>query len=270
MTYSRLKSNEYSGKVMQMDPPLLSAKMESILNRRIKSKRRVASLDFLDRIHRFEICEHPVLANRMYESLLSQKLTQKGLQVFFNDYYHASSHGLFVVMRQALNAYDNENWRGYIKSMLVEETHPRLHSDLLKEFIQDCDIKIGKSPVVGQKFIDDMFKGFTTDICFALGYSLAIEVEGAYEIDLIQESCSSVFPEQLKNTIWFDIHLDSTGEEEHANHAVEVIEKIVDSESGLQRLHQGFLKGCDDTFDFMESLFNHVDSLVASKVEVVA
>ena len=262
MNDSRLKSKEYSSNVMQMDTPLLSAKMESILNRRIKSKHRVASLDFLDRTHRFEICEHPVLTNRMYASLISGKLTKKGFQAFFNDYYHASCHGFFwVVLRQALGAYENKTWRSYIKSMLAEESRPRLHSELLKEFIEDCDMRIDKS-VVGQKFIDDMVKGFTRDISFALGYSLAIEVEGAYQIDLIQESCSSVFPEQLENTIWFDIHLDSTGEEEHANHAIEVIEKIVDSESGLQRLHQGFLKGCDDTFDFMESLFNYVDSLV--------
>ena len=268
MNNSKLKSNNYRNGVTQTDALLSFAKMESILERRIKSKSRVASLDFLDRIHRFEICEHPVLTNRMYASLIGGKLTKEGFQAFFNDYYHASCHGFFwVVLRQALGAYDNKTWRNYIKSMLAEESRPRLHSDLLKEFIEDCDMRIGES-VVSQKFIDDMVKGFTTDIAFALGYSLAIEVEGAYQIDLIEESCSSVFPEQLKNTIWFDIHLDSTGEEEHANYAVEVIEKIVDRESDLEKLHQGFLKGCDDTFNFMESLFEHVESLTLSKVEV--
>lgn len=265
----QLNLNEYSSKVTQMDAVLLTEKMESILNRRIKSKRRVASLDFLDRIHRFEICEHPVIANRMYRSLLSGKLTKEGFQAFFNDYYYASCHGFFwVVLRQALDAYSNKTWRSYIKSMLAEENRPCSHAQLLKEFIEDCGMRVGES-VVGQKFIDDMLKGFTMDISFALGYSLAIEVEGAYQIDLIQESCSSLFSEELENTIWFDIHLDSTGEEEHANYAVEVIEKIVDSESGFQKLHQGFIKGCDDTFNFMESLFDRVDSIVEAKVEVV-
>ncbi|MDJ0775586.1 MAG: hypothetical protein QNJ49_19535 [Mastigocoleus sp. MO_167.B18] len=252
-----------------MNNLLLTEKMESILNRRIKSKRRVTSLDFLDRIHRFEICEHPVLINRMYAFLLSGKLSKEGFQAFFNDYYYASCHGFFwVVLRQALDAYNNKTWRSYIKSMLAEENRPCSHADLLKKFIEDCGMKVGES-VVSQKFIDDMVKGFTTDICFALGYSLAIEVEGAYQIDLIQESCSSLFSEQLKNTVWFDIHLDSTGEEEHANYAVEVIEEIVDSELGFQKLHQGFIKGCDDTFNFMESLFKHVDSLSEAKLEVV-
>ncbi|WP_153009669.1 hypothetical protein [Mastigocoleus testarum] len=262
------RSGDRHSEILPINNLLLTEKMESILSRRIKSKRRVASLDFLDRIHRFEVCEHPVIANRMYASLLSGKLTKEGFQAFFNDYYHASSCGLFLAMRQSLNAYDNNDWRSYIKNMLLEETHPRLHSDLLKEFIEDCDLEVNQFPKVGEKFINDMLKGFTSDIYFALGYSLAIEVEGAYEIDLIQESCSSLFSEQLENTIWFDIHLDSTGEEEHANHAVETIEKIVHSESDLQKLYQGFIKGCDDTFNFMESLFEYVDSLVGAKTEI--
>jgi hypothetical protein len=266
ITYLDLQSLSFNNNATDLAKVNFSSskKMAETLDKRIKAKKRVAKSDIIDEIHRFAIQEHPVLTNRMYSKLLSQDLSTQEFEIFFNDYYHASCHGFFwIVLRQALNAHQDKTWRNYIKTMLAEESRPRMHCVILKEFIESCGFQI-QEPVVAQQFIDSMVKGFTSDIPFALGYSLGVEVEGAYQIDLIEQSCKSKFSEQLAQTIWFEIHLDSSGEEEHANQAVDTIERTLNSESDLERLRQGFFQACDDTYNFMESLYQHIATVITA------
>jgi hypothetical protein len=260
-----IKHNVVKSNFFDREHGKLNQKMEFILNRRIQSKKRVAISDMIDTIHRFAIRGHSVLRNKMYYKLLSGNLSRNGYEAFFENYYHSYSRDLFwIVLRSALDI-NRQSWSSYIKSN-IEENYPRVNSEFLKCFIEDCGLSI-KEPIIAPSFTNSILKAFTSDISFALGYCLAIEVESAYQVDLIKESCRHQFP-QSENAIWFSIHLDSIGKEE-TNYTVEVIEMMVNIESDNRRLRQGFLQACDDIYNFMESLHDYIVSEVDSKVAVL-
>ncbi|MEH2421039.1 MAG: hypothetical protein V7K48_08955 [Nostoc sp.] len=234
--------------------------IHAILNHRLKPRQRIAKQETVDELHRFAILNHPVLINRMYLKLLSGEMSQAEWQTFFSNYYHASCRGFCcTVLPRALHVHKDKNWRDYIKAMIKEEKTPSSHFVLLKEFIDSCGLEIEES-VSAQTFINALLKGFTADIPFSLGYSLGIEVEGAYQIDLIERSSRQMFSEQLVTTNWFKIHLSDTGEQEHANMAVHTIEKTLNNQQDYQRLDQGFFQACNDTLNFMESIYDDLKS----------
>lgn len=201
----------------------LNETINRLINKTLKNRNRIAISDNLDQIHRFEILSHSLLKNQMYCALLESN-NPALFEIFFHGYYYASCHSyMHKVLRNALYAYENKIWRNYIKQIITEECQPQPHSLLLKEFMDDCGFRNFGDDLTGETFIDAMKNGFSLNLPFALGYSLAIEVEGGYQIALIEEACKRMFPSQTQKTIWFQIHLDSTGEEEHAALTVRTI-----------------------------------------------
>jgi len=233
----------------------LEETINKLINKTLKSRSRVAISDSLDKIHRFDILEHPLMKNQMYCALLESDNIAL-FEMFFHGYHYASCHSyLHEVLRSALYAHDNKIWRNYIKQIITEECQPQSHSILLKEFMDDCGFSSFENSRE-ETFIDAMKKGFNHNLPFALGYSLAIEVEGGYQIALIEEACKRMFPLQTQKTIWFKIHLDPTGEEEHASFTVNTIESLVQTEEDYHQLRQGFKQACDDTLQFMNSCYS--------------
>ncbi|MEM7553147.1 MAG: iron-containing redox enzyme family protein [Cyanobacteria bacterium P01_A01_bin.84] len=234
-----------------------------LLNQTLKTRKKVAVSDTLDEIHRFIILSHPVTQNQMYSTLL--KSDSPGVfEMFFKGYHYASCHGyMHEVLQGALYAHQNKIWRNYIKQIITEECQPQPHSALLKEFMDDCGFgdfqPLAKNTFINN-FIDAMKKGFSQNLAFALGYSLAIEIEGGYQIALIEAACQRMFPEQTQKTIWFQIHLDPTGEEEHAAFTVRTIESLVSTKDEYKQLYQGFKQACDDTYQFMNSYYEYISS----------
>jgi hypothetical protein len=221
---------------------------------RLTRRTRVSKNEQIDFVHRSLILTHPVLTNSMYERLLQGDLNLKALELFFNDYFFASAKGfLKSVLPQAIKAHKDELWKEYIQQIITEECTPRPHYLIFQDFLRNCELS-PKQPIIADQFICNMIAGYRSDIPFALGYALGIEVEADYQICLLNDCLNHYFPREMEKTTWFDIHLDEAGEEEHAKITVEVIEHFCKTEDSINYLQQGFLQACNDTNSFMEGL----------------
>jgi hypothetical protein len=150
----------------------------------------------------------------------------------------------------------------YLRAIIHEESTPRVHHVMFREFLELCDW-VEEPPVVGSDYVRDLQAGYGADLPFALGYALAIEVDADLHIAVLAAAVSRAYPKAARQTEWFDVHLDPTGEEQHASMTVDAIEDVCSSPSYLARAESGFRRGCSDTHRYFARIDRQIEEKTA-------
>ena len=159
------------------------------------------------------------------------------------------------VMPLALNAYQEPLWLAYIRQIRLEESKPRNHAILFEEFMTSVGVTPEPPRAPALEFIAASKRGYTRNLPHSCGYALAVEVEADYQIAVVAAFARRSFGAgAVDANTWFDIHLDATGEEEHARQTVVLSEVAVKDAADFQEFVLGFEHACRDTERFMLSL----------------
>lgn len=216
---------------------------------------RVAEKDAVDFIHRKLILEHSVVTNRLYRRLLEGRMTNEQYQYFFSEYNQASQkHFYQVVLPKAKEAHDHPVWRSYIDHIVEEESIPAPHWELFRDFMVECGFRMEEPQETAKKYASSILNGYLSELSFAAGYALALEVQAGYEIAVLYKALQRHFPEELERTEWFSAHLAEGQEEEHSKASVQLVESAIREPHGLREVRAGFIKYCDDVRQFMEEI----------------
>jgi hypothetical protein len=230
--------------------------LEALIESRLRNRTRFAQRDEFDRVHRDLILHQSLLRNRMYQALFAEDLPRRQVELFLSEYYHGSIAGfLREVMPLALDAHGDPRWSAYIRQIRLEESKPRNHAILFEEFMASVGVTARPPRAPALEFIAASKRGYTRSLPHACGYALAVEVEADYQIAVVAAFARRSFGAgSVAANVWFDIHLDETGEEEHARQSVALSELAVTDASDFQELVTGFEQACRDTERFMHAL----------------
>jgi hypothetical protein len=84
-------------------------------------------------------------------------------------------------------------------------------------------------------------------------------VESDFQLSMIALALTKKYPEGMWKTNFFDVHLDSSGEEEHARATCETIESMIAAgEYTREDIEAGFHQAIIDTRDFMLAMLRDV------------
>lgn len=232
---------------------MIENSLEAIAQIRLGDRKRLAKSDKLDHVHRKLIFDQNVLFNPMYKALLNKSFTNQQIQLFYSEYYYGSIRGfLSEVMHLTLKHYDNNYWIEYIKAIRKEESRPKSHVILFEEFLKSVNVALLDAQFPSQNFIKQSKVGYTKNLPYSCGYALAVEVEADYQIYVVSEFTRQIFGRKtVDENIWFDVHLDEKGEEEHANMTINLAESCVKTDEDYQEFIAGFIQSCKDTENYM-------------------
>ncbi|AXQ99550.1 hypothetical protein [Pseudoalteromonas piscicida] len=236
--------------------------LNGYVSERLKGRPRFAKEDRLDYVHRYYIEEQGVLFNEMYRKLSEDKFSQEQCEVFLSEYFYGSNKGFIEdVLPAAQKEIKNPFYREYIKSIRKEEFDPKCHSELYLEMLDEIGVSIKKRQRASEKFIERSVLGYTECPFKASGYALAVEVEADYQMAIVYDFIKRHFDnEKIDNNLFFEVHLDEDGEEEHARQTIEMAEGIVKSDEEFELFKQGFETACRDTEQYMLDILTLVES----------
>lgn len=238
-------------------PHTLSGNARSAANQlyreRIVSRDDPSSLPWLSQLLKHGMLELDHIDNPMYLTLLEGNMSSSAFESFLRPYYWGSSQGFNKkVLPAALKAHSNENWRGYIKSIIREENTPSCHSTMFSNFVQSLGYDVGDRPDTAQRFVDKLIAGYSATLGFALGYALGVETEADFQIAVIHSALLKQFPNVIARDEFFTIHMDESGEEAHAKATCESIEALIaDGTIEASQVRDGFNAAVLDTRDFV-------------------
>ncbi|MHA6757415.1 hypothetical protein [Streptacidiphilus sp. PAMC 29251] len=125
--------------------------------------------------------------------------------------------------------------------------------------MESLEFDLGEMPQSAQEFVAKNSAGYQAELGHAIGYALAVEVESDFQLSLISLPLLTRYPEKTAETLFFDIHLDSSGEEEHARATCETVEKLLAAgEVDRADIEAGFTQAILDTRDFMLAMLHEV------------
>ncbi|TPG90018.1 hypothetical protein EAH72_30815 [Pseudomonas caspiana] len=220
---------------------------------RITSRDDPSTLPWLNWLLKHGMLDLEHIENPMYLTLLDGKMSSSAFESFLPPYYWGSSQGFNKkVLPAALKAHSNENWRGYIKSIIREENTPSCHSTMFSNFVQSLGYDVGERPDIAQRFVDKLIAGYSATLGFALGYALGVETEADFQIAVIHNALIKQFPNVIARDEFFTIHMDESGEEAHAKATCESIEQLIaDGTIDESQVKDGFNAAIADTLDFV-------------------
>ncbi len=172
----------------------IEEKFDHLITLRIKNRLLPSGFSIrLKNLFKNTILKQNLLRNPMYELLISNEMNHNEYNIFMTEYYEASCK-LFIsdVVLKAKKITKNEVLKNYLSDIYIEENTPRAHDKMLKEFCNEANFKM-LNPTLSKEFTENQFKGFTSDIPYSLGYSLAIELEADYQIALVSYSLTVKF-----------------------------------------------------------------------------
>ncbi len=236
----------------------LSPDLDRLITQRLRNRTRVANDDRFDAVHRQLILDEELLHNRMYQRLVGGDLQDEQTRIFLSEYYHGSISGfLKTVMPVALKAHPSPLWSDYIKQIRIEESTPKNHAVLFEEFLESVGMSVQEPVKPSLDFVEASKVGYSKNLPYSCGYALAVEVEADYQIAVVAEFAKAAFgADSVYGNVWFDAHLDETGEEEHAKQTVSMSEAVVRSDGEYREFVRGFKQSCSDTKSYMDSIFN--------------
>lgn len=234
----------------------VTEQLEWIYKRRIDDRADPSSVDWLNDLIKNGArgCEH--IDNEMHVEILGNLLSDSELEKFLAAYYWGSNYGFNkIVLPNTLRSSRNELFRSYIKGIIREEMTPSSHWRIFERFLASLGFQAGDMPRSAEIFIQRNSAGYQADLGHAVGYALAVEVESDFQLSLIALALLARYPEQMAATEFFDIHLDSSGEEEHARATCQTIEMMIEAgEYQRSDIEKGFRQAILDTRDFMEAM----------------
>jgi len=235
--------------------------LEWIYERRIDDRADPSSVAWLNDLIKNGAREHDHIRNGMHLALLGQELSEEQMARFLDAYYLGSNYGFNrMVLPETLHRSRNELYRRYIKAIIKEEMTPSSHWGIFQRFMDDLGFPVSdEMPASAEAFVAKNRAGYQADLGHAVGYALAVEVESDFQLSMLAVALMARYPEQMRRTEFFDIHLDPTGEEQHARQTCETIEKMIDA-GEYQRgdIEVGFHQAIIDTRDFMEEMLREV------------
>lgn len=240
--------------------------MDQIIERYLRVRPRATKHDELDMIHRELITIQPVVRNSMYRRLLEGRMTQIQYQTFFSEYNQSSQKFFYrSVLPSALEAHESKIWKEYIRYIIAAESIPKPHYELFQDFMNSCDIYMQEPKEPARKYSENLLAGYVSDLRFAAGYALGVEVEAGYEIAVLSKGLAHHYQRQLEQTDWFNVHLGDGQEDDHAMKSLELAETLAEDRKDIAAIQEGFLQYCDDVNAFMESVSHLIDEEAASK-----
>jgi hypothetical protein len=203
-------------------------------------------------------CGH--IDNEMHREILGNSLSDSELEQFLVAYYWGSNYGFNkVVLPNTLRSSRNGLFRSYLKGIIREEMTPRSHWRIFEQFLATLGVQAGDMPPSAGTFIQRNSAGYQAELGHAVGYALAVEVESDFQLSLVAVALMERYPEQMAQTEFFDIHLDASGEEEHARATCQTIEAMIEAgEYQRSDIENGFRQAIRDTRDFMEAMRREV------------
>lgn len=193
-------------------------------------------------------------------------MTQIQYQTFFSEYNQSSQKFFYLsVLPSALEAHESQIWKEYIRFIIGEESIPKPHYELFQDFMNSCDIYMQESKEPAKIYSKNLLAGYVSDLPFAVGYALGVEVEAGYEIVVLSKGLAHHYQRQLEQTDWFDVHLCEGQEEDHAKKSLELAETLFRDQKDVSVIQEGFLQYCHDVNAFMESVNYLIDEEAVSK-----
>ena len=228
---------------------------EKLYQLRVMTRDAPSSLPWLNSLLRNRIHDLGHHINPMYMDLLARRLDRSQLERFISEYYWGSGYGF---QREVINlvykSTTNQPIREYLKVILREEQKPRPHYIIFQEFIAAIGMQILPRKSVSVTFVRNQHDGYSGNMCHAFGYALGIEVEADFQIALLTCALSGVYPDVIVSNEFFEIHVDTSGEEAHAKETCIAIEKMVHSERDIEAVTSGFDTAILDTNAFMRGI----------------
>ncbi|HVT63351.1 MAG TPA: hypothetical protein VHD33_07705 [Legionellaceae bacterium] len=228
---------------------------EKLYHLRISSREAPSSLPWLNHLLRAHIHEKKHHTHPMYMDLLANRLDRNMLENFISEYYWGSGYGF---QREVINlvykSTPHRAFKDYLKIILKEEQKPRPHYMIFQEVIAALKMSLKERKDISLKFVNNQYNGYSSNIYYSLGYALGIEVEADYQIALLTCALSNTYYDEVSNHEYFDIHVDTTGEEAHAKETCLWIEKLITSEDDTQNVISGFDMAIQDTSTFMHDI----------------
>ncbi|OGT15252.1 MAG: hypothetical protein A3I12_03700 [Gammaproteobacteria bacterium RIFCSPLOWO2_02_FULL_38_11] len=228
---------------------------EKLYNLRITSREAPSSLPWLNNLLRDRLHKHDHHINPMYIDLLANRLDKQRLEAFISEYYWGSGYGF---QREVINLVykttDDESFKEYLKLILIEEQKPRPHYMIFQEVITALGFQLKQRKPISLKFVQNQHEGYSSNVYHAFGYALGIEVEADYQISLLACALSNLYPDEISTHEYFEIHIDTSGEEMHAKETCLSIEKLIQSEQDIQTVIFGFDTAIRDTGTFLHEI----------------
>lgn len=242
----------YYDKIKHEDVNKVAEKLYAL---RVSSREAPSSLSWLNNLLRSRIYHLGHHTHPMYMDLLANYLDKAMLENFLSEYYWGSGYGF---QREVINlvykSTPHPSFKNYLKMILKEEQKPRPHFIIFQEFIATLNMTIKDRLDMSVKFVKNQKDGYSSNIYYSLGYALGIEVEADYQIALLTCALSNVYYDEVSNHEFFEIHVDTTGEEAHAKDTCQWIEKLITSDEDIQNVVSGFDKAIKDTSNFMHEI----------------
>lgn len=239
----------YYGEIKHESAHQIAEKLYEI---RISSREEPSSLPWLNKLLKAHIHEQGHHVHPMYMDLLANHLDRTMLEDFISEYYWGSGYGF---QREVINlvykSTPHQAFKDYLKVILREEQKPRPHYMIFQEVISALKMTLKERKDISLKFVKNQYDGYSNNIHYSLGYALGIEVEADYQIALLTCALSNSYYDEVSNHEYFEIHVDTTGEEAHAKETCLWIEKLIISENDAKNVIAGFDKSIRDTATFL-------------------
>jgi hypothetical protein len=214
-------------------------RLEWLYGTRIDQRKDPSALEWLNRLIKGGARGLGHIDNAMHVAITDGSLSDGEFAQFLAAYYWGSNYGFNkTVLPGTLKSTGNDWYREYIKNIIRE---------------------LGEPPESAQDFVRKNTAGYQAELGHAIGYALAVEVESDFQLSLIALALMKRFPRATAETIFFDIHLDSSGEEEHARMTCGAVEQLLDAgQIHREDVEAGFVQAIVDTRDFMLAMHEEV------------
>ena len=151
---------------------------EKLYHLRIASRVAPSTLPWLNNLLRSHIHEQGHHINPMYMDLLANRLDADMLENFISEYYWGSGYGF---QREVINLVykitPHKAFKDYLKIILKEEQQPRPHYIIFQEVIVALGMTLKPRKSISLEFVKNQYNGYASNLFYALGYALGIEVE---------------------------------------------------------------------------------------------
>ena len=230
--------------------------LEWLYRTRIDQRKDPSSLEWLNRLIKGGARGLGHIDNPMHVAIADGSLSDAEFEQFLAAYYWGSNYGFNkTVLPGTLRNATNGWYREYIKNIIREEHTPSSHWRIFELYMRNLGFDVGEVPASANAFIRKNTAGYQAELGHAIGYALAVEVESDFQLSLIALALMKRFPQATAETEFFDIHLDSTGEEEHARMTCGAVEQLLEAEQiGREDVEAGFVQAIVDTREFMRAM----------------
>jgi hypothetical protein len=243
-------------------PESATEHLEWLYRTRIDQRKDPSALEWLNRLIKGGARGLGHIDNAMHVAISEDALSDTEFAQFLAAYYWGSNYGFNkTVLPGTLKSTANDWYREYIKNIIREEHTPSSHWRIFQEYMRSLDFDLGDVPDSADAFIRKNSTGYQAELGHAIGYALAVEVESDFQLSLIALALMKRFPRATAETIFFDIHLDSSGEEEHARMTCGAVEQRLDAgQIRREGVEAGFVQAIVDTRDFMLAMYEELST----------